>query len=235
MATPQDYKAMIATVAGALGRELCEQVAFVGGCTTGLLLTDVYTAQQVRYTEDVDLIVHVVSLADWYDLQEKLRGKGFREKAQADGPICAMYLNDLRVDFMPDDAAILSFTNSWYKDAFREAMTYSIGDGLTIRLAKPEYFVATKLEAYRGRGNNDPLSSRDIEDVLILFDGRPELMNELPYAPNAMRRFIGEQLSALLARADFDYAIHAAANGDAARAVVIVERIERAVSFGKLS
>ncbi len=48
------------SVAKALGDELLLQVAFVGGCTTGLLITDAVTKESVRYTEDVDLITHVV-------------------------------------------------------------------------------------------------------------------------------------------------------------------------------
>ncbi len=47
---------MLETVAQALGRDLCQEVAFVGGCTTALLLTDEFSREEVRYTEDVDLV-----------------------------------------------------------------------------------------------------------------------------------------------------------------------------------
>ena len=40
-----DLETMLLLVAKALGRELLQQVAFVGGCTTGLLVTDKYTLQ----------------------------------------------------------------------------------------------------------------------------------------------------------------------------------------------
>ncbi|MEX9908463.1 hypothetical protein AB7W14_05495 [Providencia rettgeri] len=36
-------KSMLLVVADALGEELLAQVVFVGGCTTGLLVTDEYT------------------------------------------------------------------------------------------------------------------------------------------------------------------------------------------------
>ena len=52
---------MIEAVALALGDDLLPEVAFVGGCTTGLLLTDDFTREAVRATDDVDLIVNVVS------------------------------------------------------------------------------------------------------------------------------------------------------------------------------
>lgn len=234
MATYEDHLAMITTVAKAMGPNLCNEVAFVGGCTTGLLLTDNYTRQQARHTDDVDLIVHVISQAGWHALMEKLRGRGFKEEIQEDGPICAMYLDGLRVDFMPDDASILNFTNVWYKDAFANATPFYLGDSITIRLVRPEYFVATKLEAYLSRGNNDPLGSRDVEDILILLDGRPELTTELLNAPKVMRKYISEQFRSLLKARDFDYAVQAAANGNGSREDFIFERINLTVSYGNL-
>lgn len=56
-------KGMIETVARALGDDLLKEVAFVGGSTTGLLITDEFTREEVRYTDDVDLIVNVVGYA----------------------------------------------------------------------------------------------------------------------------------------------------------------------------
>ncbi|WP_335342497.1 hypothetical protein [Sedimenticola hydrogenitrophicus] len=50
---------MLLPVAEALGQELLAHVAFVGGSTTAFLITDPITRQAVRFTEDVDLIVHV--------------------------------------------------------------------------------------------------------------------------------------------------------------------------------
>lgn len=70
------HKAMIAKVATAMGPELLDKVAFVGGCTTGLLLTDDFSREQVRHTDDVDLIVHVVGHVGWARLQEHLRSLG---------------------------------------------------------------------------------------------------------------------------------------------------------------
>jgi len=43
-----------------MGPELCQQMTFVGGCSTGLLLTDDFAKEQVRHTDDVDLIVHTL-------------------------------------------------------------------------------------------------------------------------------------------------------------------------------
>lgn len=102
--------------------ELLPQVVFIGGCTTGLFLTDDFTKEQVRYTDDVDLIVHVGSYSDWTRLAERLRQLGFRESMEQD-VICTMMLGQLKVDFMPDNADILGFSNRWYRDAMTTVRT----------------------------------------------------------------------------------------------------------------
>jgi predicted nucleotidyltransferase len=235
MATYEDHVEMIRVVAKAMGPDLCKEVAFVGGgCTTALLLTDQYTLQQVRHTDDVDLIVHVISQAGWTRLLERLRARGFKEQMQTDAPICAMYLGYLRVDFMPDDDSVLGFSNIWYKDALKYADRRDLGDGTVIGLVRPEYFIATKLVAFLARGDNDPLASRDIEDILSLIDGRPEIMDELLKAPSEMRTYVSQQLAALNESRDFEYAVQAASNGDPDREEVIAERINLIISFGAL-
>lgn len=224
---------MILAVAQAIGEDMRRQVAFVGGCTTGLLLTDDYTREQVRHTEDVDLIVHVVGQMGWADLQATLRARGFKDiMADDQSPICAMALGELRVDFMPDDPAILGFSNRWYRQALDTAQDFPLTGEVSIRLLTPTYFVATKLEAYRGRGNNDPLSSQDIEDILNLFAGRHTLTEEIDAAPQEVKSYIAEQLGALLDDGDFDYAVQAAALGDASREDWIYGRLKLAIKQG---
>jgi hypothetical protein len=67
---------MLLPVAEALGQELLRHVAFVGGSTTAFLITDPITRQAVRFTEDVDLIVHVEGQAQWQAWQRKLYARG---------------------------------------------------------------------------------------------------------------------------------------------------------------
>ncbi|MDF1529679.1 MAG: hypothetical protein P1R74_11190, partial [Sedimenticola sp.] len=62
---PQQMMDMLLPVAHALGEELLAHVAFVGGSTTAFLITDPITRRAVRFTEDVDLIVHVEGQAQW--------------------------------------------------------------------------------------------------------------------------------------------------------------------------
>ena len=39
-------------------------------------------------------------------------------------------------------------------------------------------FLASKLEAYRGRGADDPYLSHDLEDVVAVIAGRPGCVEE---------------------------------------------------------
>ncbi|MFV0455628.1 MAG: hypothetical protein ACK5NQ_11665 [Pseudomonas sp.] len=219
---------MLRQVAQALGPDFRQQMTFVGGCTTGLLLTDAFTREQVRSTDDVDLIVHVMGPVGFASLQEQLSLRGFRLSGlqeDDDFPICAMKLGDLRVDFMPDDDS-LGFSNRWYKDAMATSTPYELDEETIINLVSPVYFVATKLEAWKGRGRGDALSSRDIEDILNLIDGRPELLDEIQVAADEVRRYVGLEIARLLSDTNFEYAVSAQARGDRDRENLLFERLE---------
>lgn len=222
-------KIMLMQVAEALGDELRQQVAFVGGCTTALLLTDEVTLEQVRHTDDVDLIIHVIGYNGFNKLQGQLSQCGFQiamPEAGDDDPICAMKLGQLRVDFMPDDEAVLGFTNRWYRAALAHANDYELDPGMLIRLVDPVYFLATKLEAWKGRGQGDVLSSRDIEDILIVIDGRIELIDEIQCGPDEVRQYIAEEFNTLLSDSMFEYAVSSQAGGSPEREAILFDRIE---------
>jgi predicted nucleotidyltransferase len=223
------HRDMIEAVALAIGPALLRKVAFVGGCTTALLLTDVFSLEQVRHTDDVDLIVHVIGMTEWYALQAQLRSQGFMDDARDKGPICAMRLGELRVDFMPD-SLLLGFTNPWYEQALQSADDYALTTEITIRLVQPQYFVATKLEAYLGRGGNDPLGSQDIEDILSLFDGRDSLVTELAQAQIELRQYVADQLTQLRGDRNFEFAVASAARGDDDRESLIFDRIDAVIA-----
>ena len=224
---------MLLLVAKALGAELSRQVAFVGGSTTGLLVTDKVTQSAIRYTEDVDLIVNVIGYSQWRRLQQQLQARGFSINPE-DDVICRMRLGQLKVDFMPDDASILGFSNRWYAEALAQAKEVTLRDGTCIQLVTPCHFVATKLEAFQGRGDDDPLASHDIEDFLTLVDGREELYAEVRYADPALRAYIAEQTRQLLERSNFDYAVQAAARNGQERESIIFRRLEALSALARL-
>lgn len=220
---------MLKLVADALGPDLREQMTFVGGCTTGLLITDAFTREQVRSTNDVDLIVHVMGYPAFITLQQRLTERGFQNSPPPRGetvPICAMMLGALRVDFMPDDENVLGFSNRWYRQAMETATDYTLEDELTIKLVNPVYFIATKLEAYKGRGGGDALSSRDIEDILHVTDGRHELVDEVNAASETVRQYIRDQITLLLEDNNFQYAVQSQSLGSKDRETFLFKKLE---------
>ncbi len=95
---------------------LVNEVVFLGGCATGLLLTDV-AAPPIRATQDVDVITEAASLADYYRLSEQLRERGFTEDQSPEAPSCRWKAKGILLDVMPTNPDILGFGNEWYQPA----------------------------------------------------------------------------------------------------------------------
>ncbi|MBK8423376.1 MAG: hypothetical protein IPL30_05635 [Elusimicrobia bacterium] len=94
--------------------------AFVGGAAVALHVTDA-AAPPPRPTDDVDVVVEIVSRLDFHKSEEALRSLGFRRSVAAGGSICRWQYKGLNVDIMPTDAAALGFHNRWYADGLRAA------------------------------------------------------------------------------------------------------------------
>ena len=91
---------------------LLDQIAFVGGCVTELLLSDP-AAAPVRPTLDVDAIIAIASYAEFTLLENRMRELGFRESHAEGAPICRWLFGDLILDLMPTDSKIPGFGNHW--------------------------------------------------------------------------------------------------------------------------
>lgn len=186
-----------------------DEVAFVGGATIALWITD-QAAPEPRVTKDVDLVVEVVSRADWYRFEERLRVHGLRNDSSS-RVICRWRAgsqgDELLIDLMPSDASILGFENRWQRPALGHAETLPLPSGQRIRAISPPYLLATKLEAWNGRGGGDHLRSHDLEDVIRLVDGRAEVAEEVGEASDDLRSFLSREIAALLDQPRFVDAI----------------------------
>lgn len=180
---------------------LLDQIVFVGGCVTGLLLTDP-AAAPVRPTLDVDAIVATGSYAEFTALENRLRELGFHQSHIEGAPVCRWLSGDLILDLMPIDPSILGFSNRWYRPALEAAQSVRIDD-CEIRLIAAPYFLATKLEAFHGRGNRDYRMSRDLEDIVTIIDGRPELVEEVSVSDSELRQYLGDEFRLLLSNPEF--------------------------------
>lgn len=72
-----------------------------------------------------------------------------------------------------------------------------------IRLISAPCFLATKLEAFADRGHGDFMGSSDMEDIIAILDGRPEVIGEIANSPRRVRDFLLRAFAALLKEDDF--------------------------------
>ncbi len=197
--------AMVERIAVALG-PLREQLVFVGGSAAGLLLTDPGAAL-ARVTYDVDLLAEVTALVGYHRLEESFCGLGFKRDLTPEAPICRWRFEDIVVDLMPMDEGVLGFANRWYPLVVRTCGLQVLPSGLSIRLIAAPAFLATKFEAFSDRGQGDFLLSHDLEDIINVVDGRPELAGEVADAPEELRAYLGARFRALLEQPRFHDAL----------------------------
>lgn len=182
--------------------DIREQLVFVGGAVAGLLVTDPL-AGGVRATRDVDAVVNA-SRADFHRIEAQVAACGFERDMRSDVICRWVHRNSgLLFDLMPVDPRVLGFTNRWYPYAVRTAKATDLGGGVSIRVVTAVAFVATKLEAFVGRGGGDFVTSHDLEDVLNIVDGRPGLAEEMASAPDELRRAVTQTIAALVGHPDF--------------------------------
>lgn len=193
--------AKIELIADALGA-LRDQLVFVGGCAVDLLLTDP-AAAPARVTYDVDLVARVEALVGYRALEKEFSRLGFKRDMAQDAPICRWRFNNMEVDLMPMDSSVLGFANRWYPIAVETAQALMLSTGVAIRLISAPAFMATKFEAFFDRGRSDVLGSHDLEDIVNVLDGRPELVSEIALTEPELRRYLAAQCRSLLAMPDF--------------------------------
>lgn len=209
-----------------------ENFVFVGGAVVGLLLTD-NAASSARFTQDVDVVTSLSSKNAFYKLEEGLGNAGFVNDTAV---ICRWRTRDVIVDIMPKDSSILGFSNRWYESLIEHAIRVTLDSGVQISVASGPYILASKLEAFKSRGQDDYLFSHDLTDIIILLDGRETLVNEVLTAKQDVKDFIQVEFSGFLSIPDFIDAVSANLLPDLVsqrRASIILKRIKTIVE-GKL-
>ena len=232
MSTQQPNLAKIELIAHALGA-LREQLVFVGGCAVDLLLTDP-AAAPTRVTYDVDLVARVEALVGYHALEKQFSQLGFKRDMSQDAPICRWRYSNLEVDLMPMDSSVLGFANRWYPLAVQTAQEVALSAGMSIRLISAPAFMATKFEAFLDRGQGDLLGSHDLEDIVNVLDGRPELVSEVALAAPELRQYLAAQCRVLLAMPGFMNALPGMVFPDeslAGRVKLLAQRFEEIRAF----
>lgn len=210
--------AILELVAQALG-PVCDSVVFVGGCATGLLLTQ-ERPEGLRVTEDVDIVAHALTPRDYHEVERRVRAQGFGNDMRADAPICRWVYQNITLDLMPSLDGILGFANRWYPLAFETATPVVLPGGNAIKLVTAPVFIGTKLEAFKGRGIDtrgkpDFLGSHDLEDIITVVDRRPSLLDECRVASPDLRTYLAAEFKAMFANPGFEQALAGHLPGDA--------------------
>jgi predicted nucleotidyltransferase len=220
-------------MAAYLLRPMLDELVFVGGSVTGLLITD-GAANEPRATFDVDAIAEISSYAEYTAFGERLRALGFAADTREAAPLCRWVHESTILDVMPLDEKILGFSNCWYRAAMDAAERRKLSEDLEIRIVTAPFFVATKLEAYKSRGKGDLFGSADLEDLLAVVDGRAELVAEVQAAPDDLLAYLRREIQALCGTVGFLDALPGYLLPDAAsqtRIKIIMERLEAITSL----
>lgn len=220
--------ALLTAMARAMG-PLCDQVVFVGGCATGLLI-DNPKLMDVRPTEDVDAIVEVASLAGYHQLAEQLVQRGFRQTMEHNTPPFRWFWNRMQLDLVPLDEKVLGFANPWYRAGYEASVLIALEDGLNLKHLSAPYFLATKFEAFKDRGGNDVFLSHDLEDIMTVVEGRLNLVAEVEAAADLVRQHIARSVVGLLGLPAFANALPGLLS-DPEQEISVLARLGRIAQF----
>jgi len=91
---------------------------------------------------------------------------------------------------MPTSEKILGFTNIWYSEGFEKSIEYEVGGKCVVKIFKSEYFLATKIEAFKNRGNNDGRSSTDFEDIVYFLNNRTTVWEDIEKSESKVKEYI---------------------------------------------
>ncbi|HET6990101.1 MAG TPA: nucleotidyl transferase AbiEii/AbiGii toxin family protein [Bacteroidia bacterium] len=217
----------IKAVANALDT-LNEKVVFVGGATISL-----YPDRQVfevRPTDDVDVIIEILNYNDRAELEEKLRAIGFSHDIES-GVICRYRIQGIIVDIMPTNDPSIGFSNKWYPEGFDKAVNYVIDEGCIVKILSAPYFIATKFEAFKGRGKNDGRTSQDFEDIVYVLENRESIWDEMNNANEGVKNYLRTEFLNLLKNQNhFEWIDGHAERGSPPATYFIIEELEKFVS-----
>lgn len=185
---------------------LLPDLVFVGGCLTGLLITDPAVALG---RPPVDMVAEVMTYVEYSAMEKRIHNLGFAQGGWEDASFCRWEKGSARVDLLPLCTSILGFANPWHHPAMDNAVSFDVGGGLNIRMAPAPFFVAAKVDAFRTDGHSDFAGGHDLVDVIVVVDGRAELTTEIAEAPDEVRWFLSHQFGELIQSEGFHQAIAA--------------------------
>ncbi len=209
-------------------KPLKRRFVFLGGATVALHLDDP-SGPGIRVTKDVDCVVEIANYPALSKLEEALREAGFEQRMDMEGPICRWSYDELIFDIMPTKGELQGLSNRWFREAFANAEERQLPSGETILVVDLIHLLATKIEAFRDRGDGDLLLSHDFEDIVMLLDGSSRLFTEL-HGESKVHGFVQTWFRDQLEDEDFiEMVVGHLPGGGFARAEVLLERLSEVV------
>ena len=210
--------------------ELRDKVVFVGGATVSLYTDSV--SEEIRPTEDIDIVVEIWARKDYIEIDEKLRKLGFIND-QESGIICRYKINGLVVDVMPTQSDILGFNNKWYQPGFENSISYNLSES-EIKIFSPPYFLASKLEAFIDRGNYDGRTSKDFEDIVFVLQNRSSIWSELVDSNTEIFEYLKDTFAYLMSNPNFEEWVDCHAGfGNISATYYIMEELNKFIQLSK--
>lgn len=175
----------------------------VGGAAVPFLLTDPIVS--ARSTLDFDIVVRIATRGEYYEVEEWLRDHEFTETK--DGPICRWRLDEHLIDVMPTSEDVLGFSNQWYEAALQSATRHELEEDISIPVVAAPPFVGAKIEAFRSRGEDDYYASSDLEDIITVLNGRPEIVDEFGKTTAPLHVYVASVFKRWIESTEFNNAL----------------------------
>jgi|SRR5208283_1186182 len=179
--------------------------AFIGGSVVNLLLDDPEFSP-ARPTDDVDVIIQVLTTERYSSVEARIRALGFDHDIRQGAPLCRWVLGVVTVDIMPTDGEHLGLNTTWFKEALATS-TVKEFERIQINLVSPVAFLTTKYVAFLDRGDGDYYASQDLEDFIAVIDGRSAIVDEVNNSPMELRNFVAGAVRELLSASEFDESV----------------------------
>ncbi len=99
---------------------------------------------------------------------------------------------------MPSDFSVLKFTNRWYKEGIKVKIPKTLADGTVVFVFPPEYYLAAKFEAHKGRGGIDLRQSHDFEDIIYILDNCLNILENIRGSNPIVKYYLKNECQNLL-------------------------------------
>ena len=128
---------------------------------------------------------------------------------------------------MPIEERVLGLPSKWFRIALAQSKQITL-EAITVPVITKTCFLATKLEAFKDRGNEDFYLSHDFEDIVALIDGAQNIVGDVANSELSLRRYVADGFAGLVKNSNLFDALpgHFPADSGGARRQLIIERMQ---------